>query len=120
MGVTVETHNTGDPELQRDVVAIIEHVLSDRPGDWRSGASASDHCVRLPRYDLGQRPLNSIHFFTNHPDRLLIARTGHRCDCFYRLTNLAVAIPNQVDSRGSLHSVLVNPSSQFRSHPGER
>ena len=35
MGVTVEMHNTGDPELQRDVVAIIEHVLSDRPGDWR-------------------------------------------------------------------------------------
>jgi len=34
MGVTVE-HNTGDPELQRDVVAIIEHVLSDRPGDRR-------------------------------------------------------------------------------------
>ena len=27
MGVTVEMHNTGDPELQRDVVAIIEHVL---------------------------------------------------------------------------------------------
>ena len=49
-------------------------------------------CVRLPRYDLGQRPLNSIHFFTNHPDRLLIARTWHGCDCFYRLTNLAVAI----------------------------
>jgi hypothetical protein len=35
MGVTLEMHNTGDPELQRDVVAVIEHVLSDRPGDWR-------------------------------------------------------------------------------------
>ncbi len=44
MGVTVE-HNTGDPELQRDVVAIIEHVLSDRPGDWRVsiiGSQGSD------------------------------------------------------------------------------
>ena len=59
----------------------------------------------LPRYDLGQRPLNSIGFFTNHPDRLLIARIWHGCDCFYRVTNLVVAIPNQVDSRGGLHSV---------------
>jgi hypothetical protein len=30
MGVTVEMHNTGDAKLQRDVVAMIEHVLSDR------------------------------------------------------------------------------------------
>jgi hypothetical protein len=35
MAVSVEVHNTGDPEVQRDVVAIVEHVLSDRPGDWR-------------------------------------------------------------------------------------
>ena len=31
MAVAVEMHNTGDPELQRDVVVIVEHVLSDRP-----------------------------------------------------------------------------------------
>jgi len=35
MAVTVEMHNTGDPEVQRDVAAIVEHVLSDRSGDWR-------------------------------------------------------------------------------------
>lgn len=35
MTVTVEMQNTGDPQVQRDVVAMIEHVLSDRPGDWR-------------------------------------------------------------------------------------
>jgi hypothetical protein len=35
MRVVIEMHNTGDPEQQRDVVAIVEHVLSDRPGDWR-------------------------------------------------------------------------------------
>lgn len=34
MAVAVEMHNTGD-EQQRDVVAIVEHVLSDRPGNWR-------------------------------------------------------------------------------------
>jgi len=35
MAVTVETHNTGDANLQRELVAIVEHVLSDRTGDWR-------------------------------------------------------------------------------------
>lgn len=35
MAVTVETHNTGDAAMQRDLVAMIEHVLADRQGDWR-------------------------------------------------------------------------------------
>ncbi len=35
MAVTVEVHNTGDAGRQRDVVAMIEHMFSDRPGDWR-------------------------------------------------------------------------------------
>jgi hypothetical protein len=35
MAVSVEMHHMGDPELQRDVVAMVEHVLSDRHGDWR-------------------------------------------------------------------------------------
>ena len=35
MPVTVETHNTGDAALQRDLIAMIEHVLVDRPGEWR-------------------------------------------------------------------------------------
>ena len=45
MAVRVEMHNTGDPELQRDVVASVEHVLSDRPGDWQVlivGSQGSD------------------------------------------------------------------------------
>jgi len=45
MAVTVEMHHTGDAERQRDVVAIVEHVLSDRPGDWRVlivGSRAND------------------------------------------------------------------------------
>jgi hypothetical protein len=45
MAVVVEMHNTGDPELQRDVVARVEHVLSDRDGDWRVvivGSQGSD------------------------------------------------------------------------------
>lgn len=35
MSVTVEMHNTGDAALQRDLVAMIEHVLADRSGEWR-------------------------------------------------------------------------------------
>ena len=35
MPVVVEMHNVGDLNLQRDVVAVIEHVLSGRMGDWR-------------------------------------------------------------------------------------
>lgn len=35
MAVTVEMHHTGDPGLRAEVVSRIEHVLSDRPGDWR-------------------------------------------------------------------------------------
>jgi len=35
MAVVVEMHNTGDLELQRDVAAMVEHVLEDRPGEWQ-------------------------------------------------------------------------------------
>ncbi len=35
MPVVVEVHNVGDLNLQRDVVALVEHVLSGRTGDWR-------------------------------------------------------------------------------------
>lgn len=34
MAVTVEMHNTGDPELRAEVAAVIERVLSGRSGDW--------------------------------------------------------------------------------------
>ena len=35
MAVVIEMQNTGDLEVQRDTVAIIEHVLSDRAENWR-------------------------------------------------------------------------------------
>lgn len=31
----VELHNTGDPTIGREVQAVVEHVLSGRPGEWR-------------------------------------------------------------------------------------
>lgn len=45
MPVTVEMHNTGNADSQRDIVALIEHVLADRSGDWRVeilGSQGSD------------------------------------------------------------------------------
>lgn len=45
MGVIVEMHNTGDAKSQRDVQAMIEHVLSERHGTWRVsilGSQAND------------------------------------------------------------------------------
>ena len=35
MLVRVEMQNTGDPRVRGEIVAIVEHVLSDRPGEWR-------------------------------------------------------------------------------------
>ena len=46
MAVTVETHNIGDVSTSREIVALIEHVLSDRPGAWRVsiiGSRANDN-----------------------------------------------------------------------------
>jgi hypothetical protein len=33
--VSVELHNIGDPAAGSEVQALVEHALSDRPGDWR-------------------------------------------------------------------------------------
>jgi hypothetical protein len=45
MAVFVEMHHIGDPVIQAEVHAIIEHILAGRPGDWRVsiiGSQASD------------------------------------------------------------------------------
>ena len=45
MAVTIEMQNTGDSATRSDVIAVIEHVLGDRRGDWRVsivGSRASD------------------------------------------------------------------------------
>ena len=31
----MEMHHTGESQLRAEVVAAIEHVFADRPGDWR-------------------------------------------------------------------------------------
>jgi hypothetical protein len=35
MAVSVELHNIGDAAIGSELQAVVEHVLSDRPGDWR-------------------------------------------------------------------------------------
>src|SRR5258705_8320549 len=45
MSVTVELQNIDDVPVSSEVVAIVEHVLSDRPGVWRVtilGSKAND------------------------------------------------------------------------------
>jgi hypothetical protein len=35
MPVLVELHNAGDATIRKEVQAVVEHVLSGRPGEWR-------------------------------------------------------------------------------------
>jgi len=41
MAVTLELHNTGDPGIGAEVRALVEHALSDRPGEWRVSIASS-------------------------------------------------------------------------------
>jgi hypothetical protein len=46
MAVRIEMQNMGDPRARGEIVAIIEHVLSDRAGEWRVsivGSRADDN-----------------------------------------------------------------------------
>ena len=46
MALSVELHNIGDPAAGSEVQALVEHALSDRPGDWRVsiiGSRENDH-----------------------------------------------------------------------------
>lgn len=41
MSVSTEFHNLGDTELCRDIVARVEHALSDRQGEWHVSIAGS-------------------------------------------------------------------------------
>jgi len=46
VGVTVELHNLGDPQLCREIVARMEHAFTGRRGEWRvsvAGSRASEN-----------------------------------------------------------------------------
>ena len=45
MPATVEMQNTGDSRRRKEILVVIEHLLSDKPGDWRVfivGSRAND------------------------------------------------------------------------------
>src|ERR1700686_4505455 len=41
MAVLLELRNTGDAGVGAEIRALVEHALSDRPGDWRGGVLGS-------------------------------------------------------------------------------
>ena len=46
MAVLLELRNTGDAGVGAEIRALVEHALSDRPGDWRvaiHGSRGSDN-----------------------------------------------------------------------------
>jgi hypothetical protein len=46
MSVTVELQNIGDARSMSEIVAFVEHVLGDKPGEWRVvilGSRATDN-----------------------------------------------------------------------------
>jgi hypothetical protein len=46
MAVTIEIQNTGDPRSRKEILAGVEHVLSDAAGEWRVsivGSRADDN-----------------------------------------------------------------------------
>jgi hypothetical protein len=49
MAVTIEMQNTGDSRARREILAGVEHVLSDLAGEWRVsivGSRANDDWER--------------------------------------------------------------------------
>jgi hypothetical protein len=53
MPVLVEMHNISDLSLQRDVAAIVEHILAERAGDWRVQIVGSQESDRWEMKILG-------------------------------------------------------------------
>ena len=44
--MTIEMHNTGDSRVRKEILAGVEHVLSDAAGEWRVsivGSRANDN-----------------------------------------------------------------------------
>src|SRR5260370_39328907 len=60
MVVTIETQNTGDPRASKEILAGVEHVLSDAAGEWRVsivGSRADDNSEMKVEGDSSARTL---------------------------------------------------------------
>jgi hypothetical protein len=53
MAVSIELHNTGDPSIRAEIEALVEHHLSNRPGDWRVSIVGSRESDAWERKVLG-------------------------------------------------------------------
>src|SRR2546421_1960112 len=89
MAVTVEMHNTGDPELQREVVATVEQSLANRPGDrrvWIVGSQARQSRHNHPRRSFSNRVIlgepwpvifkETLHFLAESRTKILEQGVG--------------------------------------------
>ena len=72
MGVTIELQNLGDAQLSREIVAGVEHALSDKQGEWRVSIAESHGSENWEMRELGNIP--SI----NHPDAPLRVEADDR------------------------------------------
>ena len=73
MAVTVEMQDTGDPGIRAEVVAAIEHVLSDRLGDWRVSIVGSQANDRWEMRLMGRTVLRDLTLW-----REVLGNTGRR------------------------------------------
>src|ERR1019366_8015604 len=69
------------------------------------------------RQDIGQRPLDMIHLFANHPNCLLLHRNRGSRNRLHSMTDLVIAIPDEVDPRRGFRPVLVNFLHQLGGKP---
>ena len=69
MPVSLELHNTGDPSIGAEIQALVEHHLSDRPGDWRVsvvGSRESDGW-ETNVHSAGHKQFEVFRQFVQHP-----------------------------------------------------
>ena len=70
--------------------------------------------------DLFQRRLNSVDFFADDSNRLLISRgVGEGIDGFQSAPYLMISRPNEVETRPSLLTISVNSADELGGEPGK-
>ena len=72
MADPVDVQHTGDPNVQVEVRSVVEHVLANRPGEWRVSMTGSQANERqeLKITDGMGRPM--------HVSKINVARDEHR------------------------------------------
>jgi len=75
--------------------------------------------LNLPRLDLFQHPINSLHLFPDDANGLLVGRVGSGNQCIHGVADLMVPIGDKADSSGCVHLVLVNAARDPYADVGE-